>query len=412
MSNAKEAQSVEIEKTELNIEEMKSVLKHIVTNNRVLQEKGKIPVAVNIEGLAGIGKTSTLLQLAQELGMGLTKVSLSQLDELGDLIGFPLKEFEVCKKPDPAKPNETNPCKWIPESMLPTYIQSGYRPTGEKRMSHAVPEWIQGKGENHFLVLDDYSRAQARFIQATMEIIDRQEYISWKLPKGWTVLLTSNPDNGDYFVTALDTAQKTRMINVNLKFDVEVWAKWAENNEIDTRGINFLLMHPEMVNEQKGINPRAITTFFNSITSIKDFEKDLPLISLIGEGCVGPEFSQMFSMFIDHRLDKLIHPKEILLTPDFKEVVKKLLDTIGKGDNYRADIASVIATRVINYTVFYASKETVTQKIKDRIIAICVEESLFTADLRYAIIKAIVNADKQQFQSLMLNSQIVEMAIR
>ncbi len=407
MSNAKDAgQSAEVEKTQLNIEEMKELLKHIVTNNRVLQEKGKIPVAVNIEGIAGIGKTSLLYQLASELNMGMTKISLSQLDELGDLIGFPLKEFEVCKKDAPDQ------CKWIPETMLPTYVASGYKPTGEKRMSHAIPEWIQGKGENHFLVLDDYSRAQARFIQATMELIDRQEYISWKLPKGWTVILTSNPDNGEYFVTALDIAQKTRMINASMKFDEKVWAKWAENNEIDTRGINFLLMHPEMINEQKGINARSVTTFFNSITSIKDFDKDLALISLIGEGSVGPEFTQMFSMFIANRLDKLIHPREILVTPDFKDVVKKLLDTIGKGSEYRADIASVIATRMINYTVFYASKETVTQKIKDRIIQVCTEESLFTADLRYAIIKAIVNADKQQFQSLMMNSQIVEMSIR
>lgn len=410
MSNG--AQKAEIAKTELNIEEMISVLEHIVENNRLLQERGKVPVAVNIEGVAGIGKTSTLKQLAAKLNMGWTKITLSQLDELGDLIGFPLKEFEVCKKADPAKPNEAQVCKWIPESLMTTYIASGYRPTGEKRMSHAVPEWIQGKGENHFLVLDDYSRAQARFIQASMEIIDQQEYISWKLPKGWTVLLTSNPDNGDYFVTPLDVAQKTRMININLKFDVEVWAKWAERNEIDSRGINFLLKHPEMVNEEKGINARSITTFFNSISSIKDFDKDLALISLIGEGSVGPEFTQIFCTFIANRLDKLMHPKDILLEPDFKKVVDKLQEVIGVADKARADIASVIATRIMNYTLYYASKETVTQKIKDRIIDICTNEKLFTTDLRYAIIKTIVNGNKQQFQSLMMNQDIVAMAIK
>lgn len=411
MSNTTQTEAVDL-KTELNVDQMKTFLKHIVVNNKVLQEKGKIPIAVNIEGLAGIGKTSSLLQLAEELGMGLTKVSLSQLDELGDLIGFPLKEFEVCKKPDPAKPTEAQVCKWVPESMLPTYISSGYRPTGEKRMSHAIPEWIQGKGENHFLVLDDYSRAQARFIQATMEIIDRQEYISWRLPKGWTVLLTSNPDNGEYFVTALDVAQKTRMININLKFDEKVWAAWAEKNEIDSRGINFLLLHKEMVDEKKGINARSITTFFNSITSVKDFEKDLPLISLIGEGCVGPEFTQMFTMFVNNKLDKLIHPREILLREEFKDVKKELQETVGTGDNLRKDIASVIATRIINYTIVYAQKEKVTKKIKDRIIDICTCDELFTSDLRYFIIKAIVNADKQQFQDLMMNKEIVDMAIK
>ena len=38
-----------------------------------------------------------------------------------------------------------------------------------------------------------------------------------------------------YNVSALDTAQKTRLINFNVAFDTDVWAKWAENNEIDTR---------------------------------------------------------------------------------------------------------------------------------------------------------------------------------
>ena len=63
-------------------------------------------------------------------------------------------------------------------------------------------------------------------MQATMELIDRQEYI-FGLPKNWHVLLTTNPDNGDYNVTALDTAQRTRFISTAVKLDADVWL-WAE----------------------------------------------------------------------------------------------------------------------------------------------------------------------------------------
>jgi DNA polymerase III delta prime subunit len=390
--------------TELNIEELKDFLGHIISNNKHLQEVNKMPVAVNVTGVAGIGKTSVMIELAKEMNGEFIKLSLSAFEELGDLIGFPLKEFEVCK--------EGGSCKWVPETLLPMYIQSHFKPTGQKRMSHAIPEWIQGKGENGILLLDDYTRAQPRFIQATMELIDRQEYGSWKLPKGWTILLSTNPDNGEYFVTSLDGAQKTRMLNVDLKFDEKVWAKWAENNEIDTRGINFVLMHPELVTGD--INARSITTFFNSITSIKDFEKTLPLIQLIGEGSVGPEFSTMFTMFINNKLDKLIHPREILTADNWETVAKKLEETIGKANSseYRADIAGVIANRIINYTIYYSSKEQVTQKIIDRIIDITTAEELFTTDLRYYIIKVILNSDKSKFQKLMMNSKIVAMAIQ
>jgi MoxR-like ATPase len=72
-----------------------------------------------------------------------------------------------------------------------------------------------------------------RFTQAAMELIDKQTYLSWKLPKGWTIILTSNPDNGNYFVTSLDNAQKTRFISIDIKFDVDCWAEWAEKEKID-----------------------------------------------------------------------------------------------------------------------------------------------------------------------------------
>ena len=63
-----------------------------------------------------------------------------------------------------------------------------------------------------------------RFQQATMTLIETGEYISWKLPKNWTILLSSNPDNGEYLINVMDIAQKTRFISVKLKFDIDCWA--------------------------------------------------------------------------------------------------------------------------------------------------------------------------------------------
>lgn len=65
--------------------------------------------------------------------------------------------------------------------------------------------------------------------------------------------------------------------------------------------INFVLRHPEIVSP--AVNPRSLTTFFNSISSIKDFEKELPMIQMIGEGSIGPEAATLFTTFINNRLD-------------------------------------------------------------------------------------------------------------
>jgi len=385
---------------QLNVEELKGFIRHMVSNNQHIQAEGKVPVAINIEGDAGLGKTSAIMQLGKELEMDVVKLNLSQIEELGDLVGFPVKEFLV--------KNQEGKERWIIESQVQGALKAGYTVV-DKRMAHAAPEWIQGKGEGGFLVLDDYTRADHRFMQATMEILDRQEYVSWKLPKNWHVILTTNPDNGDYNVTSLDVAQKTRFISVEMKYDVNVWARWAETAGIDGRCINFMLMNPELVTQR--VNPRSITTFFNAISSIGKFEDELPLVQMIGEGSVGADFSSMFTMFINNKLDKIISPEDIL-TKDETYVMGALTSAVGKDDEFRADISSIIATRVINYSLVQAEKGTVAPAIIDRIAKLTTECDAFTNDLRYYMVKEIVNGNKVKFSKLMQNTNVVKMAIQ
>jgi len=385
---------------QLNVDELKTFMNHMVTNNQYIQAQGKVPVTVNISGDAGLGKTSAILQLGEELNLPVVKLNLSQLEELGDLIGFPVKEFKV--------KNAEGKTLWVTEQEIETASAKGYKVV-DKRMSHAAPEWIQGKGEGGILILDDFTRADVRFQQAIMEICDRQEYVSWKLPKNWHVVLTTNPDNGDYNVTTLDVAQQTRFISLGLKYDVNVWARWAEKVQIDGRCINFMLMNPELVTQK--VNPRSITTFFNSISSIEKFDEQLPLIQMIGEGSVGEEFSSMFSMFINNKLDKIISPQDIL-TKDEGYVLGVLNDMIGQDDDFRADISSVVATRVINYALNFASSHSIPQDMTDRIAKLTTDAKVFTDDLKYYIIKELLNGNKSKFSKLMLNTKVAQMAIK
>jgi hypothetical protein len=384
----------------LNVTEMKEFISHMVENNQYIQTQGKVPVAINIEGDAGLGKTSAIMQLGKEMNMQVVKLNLSQLEELGDLVGFPVKEFEI--------QNQEGKTMWINEAQIDAAVKKGYKVSG-KRMSHAAPEWIQGKGEGGFLILDDYTRADHRFMQATMEILDRQEYVSWKLPKNWHVILTTNPDNGDYNVTSLDIAQKTRFVSVGLKYDKDVWAKWAETANIDGRCINFMLMHPELVTQS--VNPRAVTTFFNAISSFKNFNQRLPMIQMIGEGSVGVDFAAMFTMFINNQLDKIIAPEDIL-TKDEQYVMNSLTSAVGKDDEFRADISSVIATRLVNYSLVHAETKQVSDQMINRLIKLMTDCNAFTDDLRYYMVKEIVNGNKVKFAKLMMNNDVVKMAVK
>jgi len=422
-------------KVNLNIDDLKGFVNHIITNNRFLQSEGKPPVSVEVVGESGIGKTSTILEIAEENKLNFVKLNLAQIEELGDLVGFPVRQFQMYKEKkvsvgktpdsvdyspgqrsaaaaDIAKMSKTVTKKigqWVDELAVAEYLKNGYKMTGKNRMSYCAPEWIADKKEGGILLLDDWNRADTRFIQAVMELIDRQTYISWKLPKDWHIILTANPDNGDYMVNSIDSAQKTRYITANLQFDVNVWARWAEEAGIDTRCINFLLLNPELVTQET--NARSITTFFNGISSFESFEDNLAMIQMIGEGSVGDAFASMFTTFINNKLDKLVTPKDLLTHENESYILGELTSCIGKDDAYRADIASTLATRLANYSVVYSKENTINSKITDRLEALCTKD-YFTNDLKYLVVRTIFNGNKQKFNKLMMKPEIIKMTIK
>ena len=389
-----------MQKVSLNSNELKGFLTHIINNNQYIQGHGKTPVAIEVVGESGIGKTSSILQLAQESKLNFVKLNLAQIEELGDLVGFPIRQFEVTNG------KET---KYVDENVIDDARQGGFKPTGNNRMSYCPPEWIAGKEEGGILLLDDWNRADMRFIQAVMELVDRQQYISWSLPKNWHIILTSNPDTDDYIVNSIDAAQKTRFISVDLKFDVECWGSWAEENHIDSRCINFLLMHPELVS--KKVNSRSIVMFFNSISSIESFENSLGLIQMSGEGSVGPEFASMFSMFINNKLDKLVDVRKVLFDENEESAIRALKSNVGTGDNYRADIASTLTTRLINNVVYFAKDNKVEKSLIDRIGKI-VTEDILNNDLKYHLVKSIYGSDQKKFSTLALNKDLVKYILK
>ena len=210
-------------------------------------------------------------------------------------------------------------------------------------------------------------------------------------------------------VNSVDSAQKTRYVTANLKFDVNVWAQWAEGAGIDSRCINFLLLHPELVTQET--NARSITTFFNSISSFESFEDNLSMIQMIGEGSVGDAFASMFTTFINNKLDKLVTPKDLLTHDGEQYIFNELRSCIGKDDTYRADIASTLATRLGNYAVVYSQDNTINQKVTDRLKALCTKD-YFTNDLKYLIVRTIFNGNKKKFNKLMMIPEIVQMTMK
>lgn len=397
-----------LSQSKLTTIELKNVLNHVIKNNLVIQKEGQVPVAINIVGDAGLGKTSVVDQVGQENGFkkeNCVKLNLSQLDEIGDLIGIPVIEHQMIK----TDVNGKTVGKWVKEKLTTLELENGFALTNKSRMGYAEPAWIVGKTGPGILFLDDYSRCSQRFAQAVMELISTQEYMSWKLPEGWTVMLSSNPDDGFYNVVDQDPAQKSRMLNVEVKWDAKIWADWAEKNKIDGRAINFVLLNPEIVGKDRSINPRSITLFFNSIKSIPNFEAQLDLIQCLGEGSLGVEATTLFTTFILNKLDKLITPEEILDTTVKFEVIEGKLNELINGKTYRADIANTLVTRLTNHILYSFDENKCDDLHMQRMKDLMLTKAVGT-DLRYVFSSRSIN-NKSQYNVLLDDETILDMII-
>ena len=414
----------------ISMDQVKNLINYTIDNNNKLQEDGKTPIAIALEASAGIGKTSVVKQVAEERNMGFTKLNLAQLDEAGDLIGFPVTEYE-CQIAKRFKDEDGNiktkvlpGTVWLTAKQLDTMDKNtAVKQTGKTRMGYAKPAWVPEYNDNGTIcLLDDYVRASPQLLQACMDLILEQKYVSWSLPEKTTIVLTNNADDGSNNVSSLDEAQRTRFLNFDVAFDTNAWMEWAENAGIDGRCINFVASYSDELfsADEEGnriCNPRSFVMFANMISGIKDWDnqENLAFISTIAKGCFkdeGSKFSSMFTAFIRNKMHLLIQPKEILLG-NWSTVKDKLEATLYDANgSYRPDLASLLERRFSNFVgAWLDSKEqTPIAKVKDRILDFMDNQNrLFTQDLFFHMVKTITAKHKNQTNKLLFEPRIAKL---
>jgi hypothetical protein len=100
------------------------------------------------------------------------------------------------------------------------------------------------------------------------------------------------------------------------------------------------------------------------------------------------------------------------MTKDEQYVMNALTNAVGQDDDFRADISSVISTRIINYSLVHAETKSVPDPMINRLVKLTTDCKAFTDDLRYFMIKEIVNGNKLKFSKLMMNNSVVKMAVK
>lgn len=366
--------------TSYNLNEAKDVINEIIDiTNENLKNGIKESLVVSLVGEAGIGKTDLPRQICEERDMGFHQLDIPQIDELVALSGYPRKVYTLGKKNDKGEMETIE----VDHDLIPMYTNLGYVASKKipPKLGFAAPHFLTklDNPNGSILYLNDYSRAVPHVFQAVMELLQNKKYSTWKLPDNCIIVCSENPDNGDYIVATQDAAMKDRTAKVNVRFDAEVWADWAEKAGIPGVCINFILKSPEMVTGDdvvKGVSPRKWTKLFRTLTGITNWRSEQAVEKMQRNGSlfVG-DLASHLSTFVANGLDKIISPAEIMdMEKSDKDVLESLKQSIHLDGNFRGDISAILNIRLKNYLKNMSTHTKIKKEHLDRL------EKIFTSD--------------------------------
>lgn len=186
-----------------------------------------------------------------------------------------------------------------------------------------------------------------------MELINKGKYSNWNLPKGSTIVLSTNPsDNNEYQVMSQDAAQEDRYLKLKVQFDFDDWFKdfcipYFDLYKQDSRISGFALTIKEAFhnNKDNAITVRKFTNLMRTISCYKNWESDeVKLkISVLSQS-LGSEFFTLFSNYVASSDYKLKSITELIKMSqkDFDDYIKEVTEN-------RKDISLLYTNRFIAY---------------------------------------------------------------
>ena len=370
---------------QINGEQLTEFLDKFLESNLVLESTtGRRPTPLCIWGTHGLGKTEIAMELAKKKQWKLAYCAPAQFEEMGDLHGLPFK-FD----PDP-------------------------NVIGDERTVYMTPEWVPKDEGPGILLLDDINRADDRILRGTMQLLQNFEMFSWALPPKWQIIVTANPDSGDYSVTSMDDAIITRMIHLTLNFDAKIWAEWALQFGIDERGVNFVLTYPEMVT-LKRTTPRTLVHFFGQLSQIKDLKQDIFIVEILAKGCLDETTANAFINYVDELLSKIPSTEAFLNEVNLKEIDATILKLIKTENGIRLDTINTLLTRVI---FKLKSKEFVPTPATLKVIEHILMHQEIPMDLRYGFhvdinkLKFNASPSQQLIVKILTNKEILSQFVK
>jgi len=192
---------------------------------KVLPKLMASKTSVFLWGKSGVGKSTVVKQVANELSLKLNDVRLSQLDSI-DLRGFPCPDLKAGKM------------HWLPADFLPKETD----PPG-------------------ILFLDECNAALPAVASGAYQLILDRAIGSYKLPDHWAIVAAGN-NVGDRGVThSMPAPLNNRFIHLDFEIDADDWARQAQKDGIHRNIRSYIRFQPASLHDfDSAINPRNFPT--------------------------------------------------------------------------------------------------------------------------------------------------------
>ncbi|AXU29096.1 TPA: ATP-binding protein [Clostridioides difficile] len=349
---------------------------------------GEVPLIV---GESGIGKTALANKLAKENDWSLIVIDGNLLKE-GEIGGLPTIESYVGVN------------------------SNGYK-TEKKTTVYAVHNKLReideeiSKSKTVLLFIDEINRCEHTVQQELMNLILNREINGYKLHDDVKILAAMNPSSKygsdfDYQVVDMDAAQENRFVWLNMESDHTQWIKWAIDEGIERKVIEFISTFPEYLHKINEDDVRATPRSYERVSKIykvyKEKNNSIPRAVLLNvvKGNVGKVIAEEFISFIESNSKPLISYEDVFLGESIDE---SILERVKNESHTRLYLSAMNILKDLELNIKndkYESNHYINRFIEFL--------KMYPVDLMIGIMKDIRNSYIEVYKKAIENEEFVK----